>query len=456
MRNEGNPNSSTRVHIYLSGGGFRAALGALGSVFFLHADGQWDRLARIVSVSGGGLVNARLALSMPSAADLPVELANLFKKLTSWTGVWFGMIAVACSLLVLPLAALWLAPEGPSWLVWLAVGLSYTVVLAAMPRLLLSVLFSAVVGTGRFDGMTTSEWNVEHIFVATDLSSSGSMFMSCNRLQPLVYSRRRGFFDGRSVSFRQALRASTALPPALPPLRLRLRASPPKTLRTRDRPWVFEPEGSVTSPVWLVDGGVSGNLGVQLDGRISPDTFNTVNLANAKMQRGLVPDDANCVEHGELAWMCSGCDRHVHIVDSSGLPPATPKWLAVLIHLPGVGWLYHALRSMKVMYEESLIHDQALAGDDLVGVVRVNQIVDRLARKKVARREIPRDSQSEMVFAGEYQQYSENLRDPELRRLQFPPLLWACWEARACAAQVRTGLWPVRRNLAAQVVASGY
>jgi len=108
------------------------------------------------------------------------------------------------------------------------------------------------------------------------------------------------------------------------------------------------------------------------------------------------------------------------------------------------------------MYESGLTDDQALAGDNLIGVVRAQQLIHghALKRNPVSR---STDSKQRMIAAGSYMQDIENAQTPSFRRaLGFSDLLLACVAARESAASVGTGLMAVRREKAAQVVASGY
>jgi len=368
-----------KVTLFLSGGGYRAALGSLGAMYFVLSSGRWSNLARVVSVSGGGIVNARLAVRRPSETDAAAEFSTLFRLLTSRRRTWLGV-----SIAVLPpalLAAAALAFLGE--LRWVLALVAIVVVLPFSLRLWLTWLYRGFVGKATFKDLETTTWNVEHTFVASDLGSSGSFVMSCNRVQPILYSVRRGYFDGRGTTFKQALRASTALPPVLPPLRLRLRPSPPRAVRSSlgYREWLWEPAVGLRRAIWLVDGGVTGNLGSQLDPRISPDNLTLVDVANAKVQRGMVPDNANCAFHDELAWMCLQCEGRTLIVDSSGLPPPASRWGSVLLRVPGIWTVYNLSRTMRVMYEASLTDDQANAGEHLVSVVRTDMMAQEFARR---------------------------------------------------------------------------
>ena len=448
-----------RVDLFLSGGGFRAALGALGVILFLLHDGRWPSVRRIVSVSGGGLVNAHLALTRPSESRLSEEILEVFERLTSgWTTritLAYAMLPVLTCALIL-LLGLWQLTESGlarAGVAALIVGVALWVLL----RLWLHGLYKQIVGSARLDDLTGTGWTIEHVFVATDLSRHGSLFFVTNAIQAQVVSLLRGVFDGRDVRFEKVIRASTALPPILPPTRLRMR-SRPAAVGEREYVWAPVDRGESRFTAWLADGGVTGNLGVQFDSEISPDNIGVRDIAMAKTLAGTARQNPyTCPRHeDQLAWDCAACTRQTWIVDASGLQPGESRLYNWLLGMPLIGVVVNGLRSLQVMYESALTDDQALAGDNLVGVVRTQQVLDRLGRKNNPV-SASSDSKERMVAAGSYMQFIENAQTPSLRRaMGFTDLLLACMAARTSAASVRTGLTAVRRDKAAQVVASGY
>jgi len=106
--------------------------------------------------------------------------------------------------------------------------LATALLLAFVLRFWLHMLFRGLVGDTRLDDLGGTGWTVEHAFTATDLNDHGSIFFLINAIQPQVFSLRRGYLDGRDVRFTTVLRATTALPPLLPPPRVRLRSKPAK------------------------------------------------------------------------------------------------------------------------------------------------------------------------------------------------------------------------------------
>jgi hypothetical protein len=206
----------------------------------------------------------------------------------------------------------------------------------------------------------------------------------------------------------------------------------------------------------LADGGLTGNLGIQFDVRIAPDNVALLDDLGAKTKAGTptTPMPYDC-RHGEIAWICTECCTATVIVDCTAPPRRSPR-LGLLLAVPLLGALVLALRSLKVLYESSFVDDQHHAGDVLVGVVRSEQMVQRLALKNSPLS----DSQiapERMMAAGAFLATRDLLTDPEFRRVYpgMTPLLLACFAARDQAAKVRTSLFAVGPRRAAPVVASG-
>ena len=459
----GTENVPERIDLYLSGGGYRAALGALGVLFFLVYEGRWSAVRRIVSVSGGGIVNARIALTRPDESAVASELSKLFDYLTSLAksrlllaraigpivvagaALTYGAYALADQLLVTILVGI----------IALAVGFHFIV------RYWLHILYRGMLGKAYLDDLGGTDWKIEHVFVASDLSEHGSVFFITNPIQPQVCSLRRGFLDGRDVLIEKALRASTALPPALPATRLRLRSNPakrPSPLIDREYLWDSKSSGQ-TVTAWLVDGGVTGNLGIQFDSALSPDNIALLERSMASTLAGTPVRQTKymCPRHPhQIIWDCYACNRETIVVDASGLSPRRSRALSgFLLGLPALGQAVLTIRSLQVMYESSLTDDQANAGDTLIGVVRTEQMARRFALKN---RPLSNSTEStdRQEAAGEFLDLYDTLTDPDLRELLISKLSRACLLAREAASQVKTGLFAIRPHLAARVVASGY
>jgi predicted acylesterase/phospholipase RssA len=456
-----------RIDIYLSGGGYRAALGALGVMYFLAFDGRWADVRRIVSVSGGSIVNAHLALSRPATADVPDELTSLFRTLTSRRQSNRARLPAVIAFVVgtVPVVALvWDLSDSVKVLaaaIWLPIALFYAV------RLWLWLLYRGIVGAAYLDDLANREWTIEHVLVASDLSKHGSVFFLVNAIQAQVASLTRGCFDARDVTFRKALRATTALPPVLPPTRLILKSKPGRRdsrLAAREYLWrpehEHDPHAQRAKPLkaWLADGGVTGNLGIQLDATLAPDNPTLLDLVSLSTMTGtpLARNQYTCRWHdNQIAWNCLECRHDTVVVDASGLSPPTSRLFETMLGIPPLGVGFFAVRSLQVMYESSLLDDQALAGDLLIGVVRADQMIQRIAMKSVL---VGSTNPAHRAFeVGQFLQLSKNVAEPAFQQpAGMSDLMRACYTARTAASKVTTRLRAVSAPAAAQVVASGY
>jgi predicted acylesterase/phospholipase RssA len=448
-----------RIDLYLSGGGYRAALAAVGVLLFLQHDGRWPAVRRIVSVSGGSIVNAHLAIRRPDDAGLTSALVDMFVRLTSRTLTVRLLITAAAPFLVAWIAIGWLTAHHSRTAMIVAVLAAVTVSLSYLLRCWAHLLFRDIVGSARLDDSGGTDWTVEHIFSTTDLSNHGSAFFIANPIQPQFCSLRRRYVDGRDVRFTTVLRATTALPPLLPPPRVRIKRKPgARNSPIAGRPYLWDSECGTDLTAWLADGGVTGNLGVQLDSTFSADNVALLEFSMAKTLAGH-PHTGKyfCPRHGnQLAWHCCACRSETYVVDASGLSPRPSRLLNATLGVPGAGFVVYLLRSLHVMYESSLIDDQANVGDALVGVVRTEQMVKRVARKNWPLSDSP-ESAVRMMTAGASIEKMAQLATPAFQRpLGMSDLMMACHIARAAAAEVRTGLFGIRGPVAARVVASAY
>ena len=464
-----------RVDLYLSGGGFRAALGALGVLHFLSTEGLWGSVRNVVSVSGGGFVNARLAISRPSSDHIGDEIRFLYQWMTdarmSRLAFWQGLGSIVGGAIAVGVL-LWLVIDLSALQLVLALVGATVLLLPLGIRVWLSIRFRTLLGKARLGDLAATDWPTQHILVSTDLSHHGSFFFVSNSLQSVACSGQVGQLDAREVEFRQALRASTAFPPVLPPVRFRLARGPagvsrpstrgasPEIAHVDGREWIHKPKPNTPRAVWLADGGITGNLGIQFDSQLSPDNIDLATLTDSSVLAGspTAPQPNHCPIHGELpAWMCAECKRRTMVVDASGSAPRHSRLFKFSLHVPVVGLFSYAVRALRLSYESSLVDDQDLAGDALVGVVRVEHMIRRL----VLRNHPVRDSASAvqaMVESGVRKVFAERLLDPTSRAALLGPtrLLHTCYEAREAAATMRTSLFASRPKQAALVVASGF
>jgi len=277
------PGFSGRVVVALSGGGVRAAFFGIGVLLYLVRSGANKSVSQLISVSGGSVPNAALAISgdfsQMSEEEFSRPMSELASKL-SRNGTFF--IAPKAKLLVLvwtmPIVGIVtilaenvvanLFPNVPGVeahdgnLGQIALdGLSTAFVGGAVAFLIL-VVFRARLqrrGFARLLENVASEaptalsglpvCNVRHVLCATDLESG----------QPFYFMRDRIFSSWlgqaptpESVKLADALYASSAFPVVFPPLKF----------KTRDVVFTGGASGKQRPQVLrLADGGVYNNLG---------------------------------------------------------------------------------------------------------------------------------------------------------------------------------------------------
>ncbi|MCP3855140.1 MAG: hypothetical protein GY698_10450 [Actinomycetia bacterium] len=175
------------IWLYLSGGGLRSALGSLGVIYYLLQSGQWSKVTRITSVSGGTLTNASLALAevrdLASGVNRPLAAADeadvrRWLTATFQRMIWFGRLrSFGRTMAVLTLGGviIWLLA---AFMGGLANGLIRGIVLAGLSAALLQIVFSLfatdrmgyLIGSGgRY--LSTVESSRLHIVATTDVAS---------------------------------------------------------------------------------------------------------------------------------------------------------------------------------------------------------------------------------------------------------------------------------------------
>lgn len=256
-----------RIVIYLSGGGYRAAIASIGALMAVIASGRWENVRKIVSVSGGGLPNAWLATRRPADGPealraLDELLALLLDRRRSVRQMWVTAIACTSAVALLTLLGFVLFTHlGALFWAYLAVSgvLLFGVLGWLAPRVFLALDYRHY--RGRFGQLRGAGWFREHVFVASDLWSARYAAFIGHADMSLIAAPPMEPLDASRVDFRTALRASTALPPVLPAVRIGVDSAP-----SSDRAYGSD-RRAASSPrsLWLVDGGITGNLGTQSD-----------------------------------------------------------------------------------------------------------------------------------------------------------------------------------------------
>ena len=373
-------------------------------------------------MSGGGLVNAWLAVRQPSNTALADELDTLTLLLASRMNtlraallpLLTGAVAVVVPLVLLVV----LAREAP--LIALLLGLSWVVIALLCAQLFLARwwlrrLYRSFGGDRTAGDLKSDEWPIRHTFVASDLSLSGSLFFTLDNGRMVAYSSRRGIYEP-DLTLSTLLRASTALPPALPPIRVSLGA---EVQLGRSQP----------ARVWLADGGLTGNLGIQLSEDTTSDNPFLQSSVEAHLG-GIAPDS----------------DSQLVVVDASGTSPASAKLANFALWTPGLSLFYESLRSLKVQYEAALTDDQHLARLTLVSVTRHAN----------AYHEVIRDGVEPNARAAMLRLVNDERGVARLLGLGVSERAGMCVNARAEAAEMSTGLWPASWRQSLAVIRSGY
>lgn len=447
------PGDGRRWTLYLSGGGVRAALAAVGAIYFLVVEGMWPAVKRVVSVSGGGLVNSWLMTRRPSDSEVTHELRAIFGLLTDRRrslALVLGVVGITIGFAAVSIV--WLAqvtaPGIRGWviavavLIWIAIGLQVST------RIWLRWFFMKFGRQQRLGSALGTDWRRLHVFATTDIGAAGSLFFESSPAVCLSVSDRRGVFDARDVSITKVLRSTTAFPPAFPPARYQPKKPPPGA----GPDWTWQPTADGIRAAWLADGGVTGNLGVQYGLGTTESARSALAIAAARAR--ISPTAHNCSVHPNfVAWLCEACQQRMIVVDASGATPRLSRMVGALIAIPGVGIVYHALRSLRVMYESHLQFDTTTAGTGLISTVRVPALLDAIAAARTP--DVDRSDQNALSLRGGMFRQWRHLT-VEFPEQLFTTLEWACIRARIGTLKVPTGLLALRRDTAMTVVASGF
>jgi hypothetical protein len=263
------------LEVAMSGGGLRASAFGLGVLLYLVDSGLNQLVVSITSVSGSSITNGFVASkcdfgSLTDRAEfrrIAAELAQTISGKGRYRGFWLasrpylaGLLASGAALLV------WLAAIAIALVIRSGWGVELWPVAAndLVTPLVLALLWGMValnrgvlvrlwISRSFFAGEGVSmklrqERKVDHVFCATDLTSSCPLFFS-TKGGGRVFSERYGRGKGEDVPLNLAIAASAAFPPWIPPIRFRL--------SNRQ----FTRGDKIPGYVYLSDGGVWNNLG---------------------------------------------------------------------------------------------------------------------------------------------------------------------------------------------------
>lgn len=254
------PEFDERLELALSGGGYRASAFSLGSLLYLVHSGLNKRVDSIVSVSGGSITNAWIAQTIdyaklnsaeefaPCAQGLASHLCrtSLVSLKNVYFALWLALLVAAVVFAGTRIVADWPLSRG-DLPVLVATVLAAAVVIQARGHVVTRWLARNYCRSAQYQRIgDLADRTVDHVIAATDLCT-GEPFCMSGRSKGRTFSPTWGLRPGRSVRLSTAVRASTALPPLMPPVRLKLESWPDQ---------VGEPRA-----IWLTDGGIWNNLG---------------------------------------------------------------------------------------------------------------------------------------------------------------------------------------------------
>lgn len=230
--------SRSGTGLALSGGGYRAALFGLGSLWRLNDLGWLKSLSRVTSVSGGSLTAGVLAArwreldfdAAGCAVNFPEVIAGRLREFCSrtldWKAVLYGLIPFVS-----------------------AAGVARR----AYDRRLVKLADGRV---ARLADLPDPGNGPDFIFYATCLQTGSSFRFSRDGL----YDWKLGRLPRADVTLGTALAASAAFPPFLAPLRLRTDAA-----KWIERPKIRDLDNAqrIRARLALGDGGIYDNMGIE-------------------------------------------------------------------------------------------------------------------------------------------------------------------------------------------------
>ena len=250
------------IGLALSGGGFRAALFHLGSLWRLNELGIFPRLKEVTGVSGGSIVGAYLGLKWEDLEFDSQGVAQNFQELIFY-----------------PIRS-FLSRTVDSWTVLPGVILPFV-----HPGDILSYFYRKhLFGQATLQDLPSRKGYPRFSICATSLQTGSSVRMS----KAYLADHRVGYIRRPDIPLCRAVAASSAFPPYLSPLLIRTNPDRWRHWSKRESEyaedsWGTIPEGKYLVDeryrrgLWLVDGGIYDNMGLE---RIW-DRYETVLVSDA-------------------------------------------------------------------------------------------------------------------------------------------------------------------------------
>jgi len=217
----------------LSGGGFRAALFNLGTLWRLNELGWLKKLAMITSVSGGSITSAVLG----------------FK----WKGLTFNADGVATNFIDQVVAPV---RHFCTLSIDISAGIEgFVSVFESIPQRVAAKYRDELFGDATLQDLPDSDTNPRFVIYATSLQSGASVRMSRKHFADY----RVGRIPGPTVPLATAVAASSAFPPVLSPVTIDFDPAAWESQEGAD----LYPQVEFRRRVYLSDGGVYDNMGLE-------------------------------------------------------------------------------------------------------------------------------------------------------------------------------------------------
>jgi hypothetical protein len=274
--NINNDTTDSSIAVTLSGGGHRASIFGLGVLIYLYEIHKNQSVTSISSVSGGSMTNGYIGKECNFRNVTPDKFQQitsyLWNRLTSSGIVYAALITkiyIFFLLLfsIISLISLCFLRFFVADILRMDINCCLTKLLTIIAVLILfipltwllsirgkicrkafaEILFSSQNKQALFLDSLSND-NINHVICATELHADQHIYFSSN----FVYSYPCGFGSSESTTLAEAVQASAAFPPLLPPIKV------------KSFPFHFTGRQSDVPPeLILTDGGVYNNMGEQ-------------------------------------------------------------------------------------------------------------------------------------------------------------------------------------------------